>query len=327
MLMVSVAALPAYWTSCRLGLDLYTSQLLTESCCRARLVTALSPLSSFGLLTFCACLFFSERNIEITFDLIADVETNVSLSAPNLSSPKTENATADVDSYISACVCQGPSPYVCTAGQISGDDILNVCVTSVDSEVEVAAVKNLNLFQDNSAQPSIADQNMIVVQSLAIQNVAISSVTTINVTAQLVSTVIPDRFFQYEGAQLSILGDAQVDFARRSLVAIDHNVHPVRKAAGGVYAAEQRTLGQGVERPGYPFGGGMSSSRDDRQTDDRTINLLKKTSNFELTVDLVAKRPDRDWSDLYYDSNSGNTAIAITRIASAFLAIFPLSLL
>jgi len=81
--------------------------------------------------------------------------------------------------------------------------ILNVCIQSLDSGVEIAFLNNLQLFQSNA----LANETLVVVEGLVLQNPDISAVTIKNNTAIGVATVVPSRFFSYGGESAATVSE------------------------------------------------------------------------------------------------------------------------
>ena len=102
---------------------------------------------------------------------------------------------ANVDNYVSACKCDDLESFTCNTTPLAPSSILYVCIQSMDSDVEIAFLDKLKLFQENT----LGNETLVVVDGLAIQNSEISSLITKNATAVCVTTVLPSRFFSYSG--------------------------------------------------------------------------------------------------------------------------------
>lgn len=102
---------------------------------------------------------------------------------------------ANVDSYVLACKCDDFESFTCNTTPLTPNTILNVCIQSMDADVEIAFLNNLQLFQSNA----LGDETLAVVDGLLVQNPDISAVTIKNNTAVGVATVVPSRFFSYGG--------------------------------------------------------------------------------------------------------------------------------
>lgn len=97
---------------------------------------------------------------------------------------------ANVDSYVMACKCDDLDSFTCNNTPLAPNSILNVCIQSMDSDVEIAFLNTLEMT-------SLDNETLLIVDGLIIQNNEISSLTVKNATAVGVSTVVPSRFFSF----------------------------------------------------------------------------------------------------------------------------------
>ena len=97
---------------------------------------------------------------------------------------------ANVDSYIMACKCDDLDSFTCNNTPLAPNSILNVCIQSMNSDVEIAFLNTLEMT-------SLDNETLLIVDGLLIQNNEISSLTVKNATAVGVSTVVPSRFFSF----------------------------------------------------------------------------------------------------------------------------------
>jgi len=97
---------------------------------------------------------------------------------------------ANVDSYVMACKCDDLDSFTCNNTPLAPNSILNVCIQSMDSDVEIAFLNTLEMT-------SLDNETLLIVDGLLIQNSEISSLTVKNATAVGVSTVVPSRFFSF----------------------------------------------------------------------------------------------------------------------------------
>ena len=97
---------------------------------------------------------------------------------------------ANVDSYVMACKCDDLDSFTCNNTPLAPNSILNVCIQSMDSDVEIAFLNTLEMT-------SLDNETLLIVDGLLIQNNEISSLTVKNATAVGVSTVVPSRFFSF----------------------------------------------------------------------------------------------------------------------------------
>ena len=131
----------------------------------------------------------SKRDIDIFFDFTVDFEAveDVSMQTASLSSGSGQ---ANVDSYVMACKCDDLDSFTCNNTPLAPNSILNVCIQSMDSDVEIAFLNTLEMT-------SLENETLLIVDGLLIQNNEISSLTVKNATAVGVSTVVPSRFFSF----------------------------------------------------------------------------------------------------------------------------------
>ena len=131
----------------------------------------------------------SKRDIDIFFDFTVDFEAveDVAMQTASLSSGSGQ---ANVDSYVMACKCDDLDSFTCNNTPLAPNSILNVCIQSMDSDVEIAFLNTLEMT-------SLDNETLLIVDGLLIQNNEISSLTVKNATAVGVSTVVPSRFFSF----------------------------------------------------------------------------------------------------------------------------------
>jgi hypothetical protein len=165
----------------------------------------------------------SKREIDIAFDLNVDFEaTDVVMQSASMSSGSGQ---AGVDTYVKACKCDNFESFTCNTDPLSPNTILYVCITSIDSDVEIHWLDGLELFQRNA----LGNETLDVVSSANIQNDEISSMTVKNATAVGVATVVPSRFFSYSGVSfLDVFGTVEMKLVggRRRLGDLAHDTSP-----------------------------------------------------------------------------------------------------
>jgi hypothetical protein len=163
------------------------------------------------------------REIDIAFDLNVDFEaTDVVMQSASMSSGSGQ---AGVDTYVKACKCDNLESFKCNTDPLSPNTILYVCITSIDSDVEIHWLDGLELFQRNA----LGNETLNVVSSANIQNDEISSMTVKNATAVGVATVVPSRFFSYSGvSSLDVFGTVEMKLVggRRRLGDLAHDASP-----------------------------------------------------------------------------------------------------
>ena len=150
------------------------------------------------------------REIDIAFDLSIDFElANVATQSASLSS---SSGSAHVGKYIKACKCDGLG-FICNTNKLSPNSLMNICIMSIDKDVEIRFVDVLQLYRELDT--------MDIILSAAVQNLEISSMTKKNSTAVLVTTVVPSRFFAYGGESvLDVRGTVEMNLigSRRQLL-------------------------------------------------------------------------------------------------------------
>mgnify|MGYP000514497522 CR=1 FL=1 len=155
----------------------------------------------------------SEQEIEVSFDFNVDINvSSVSLVDPSLTDAADTTEQA-LDSYVSACKCDNMTSFTCNTDPLAPNEVLNVCIWSVSTDVEIATLNSLKLFQGDAQN----NKTQVIVDGLSIAT-QFSSMATKSVTERFVSTVVPSRF--QSGGTLSVLGLCNVNFvgsARRQL--------------------------------------------------------------------------------------------------------------
>ena len=158
------------------------------------------------------------REIDVAFDLSIDFElANVATQSASLSS---SSGSAHVGKYIKACKCDGLG-FICNTNKLSPNSLMNICITSIDKDVEIRFVDVLRLYQELDT--------MDIILSAAVQNLEISSMTKKNSTAVLVTTVVPSRFFAYGGESvLDVRGTVEMNLigSRRWLSVTAKDISP-----------------------------------------------------------------------------------------------------
>ena len=108
----------------------------------------------------------------------------------------SSSGSATVDNYITACKCDNFSTFKCNTAPLTPNNLLYVCITSVNADVEIAFLNSLEMLQGNP----LGSQTLSIVDGLMVQNEEISALTVKNATAIGVATVVPSRFFSFSGA-------------------------------------------------------------------------------------------------------------------------------
>ena len=181
---------------------------------------------------------FSKRVIDIFFDFTVDFQATEDVSMQT-ASMTSGSGQANVDSYVSACKCDDLESFTCNNTPLAPNSILNVCIQSMDSDVEISFLSQLEMFQSNI----LGDETLLIVDGLVVQNNEISSLTIVNETHVGVSTVVPSRFFSYSGlSTATVSGIVQV-----KLVGPNRRLIEIGSSA---FSSSRAMRGESVARPG-----------------------------------------------------------------------------
>lgn len=218
------------------------------------------------------------------FDFTVDIAANLALQTASMTS---SSGSATVDNYITACKCDNLSTFKCNTLPLTPNNLLYVCITSVNADVEIAFLNSLEMLQGNP----LGSQTLSIVDGLMIQNDEISSLTVKNATAIGVATVVPSRFFSFSGASTAIIsGEVSLKFVgpKRRLSVFDNFSTIVN---GTVYARELSDVGGsdvspfevsiGIEHLASEVPVVVSASLD---SSDGSMSLFLSTTDFFLAV-------------------------------------------
>ena len=190
----------------------------------------------------------SKRDVDIAFDFVVDFEADESVSMQT-ASLTSSSGQANVDSYVSACKCDDLESFTCNNTPLTPNSVLFVCIQSMDADVEIAFLNRLELFQSNT----LGNETLLIVDGLFIQNDEISSFTAKNSTAVGIATVVPSRFFSYNGiSTATVSGIVQVKLVgpSRRLAESKTVAFSSRRLLEGD-ASGSAMRGDIVGRPGY----------------------------------------------------------------------------
>lgn len=162
-----------------------SSSLPAKSLRKSEFCAVFTPSRIVRLIAYCP----SERNIAISFDFDIDFEVTqpVLMQGASLTSG---SGTTNVDTYISACKCSDFDSFECDDAPLVPFGILNVCLTSLDADVELAYLSSLELAQKSTHQ---VEQTMSIVEQNSPVDPAISAITIKNSTAWGIASVVPSR--------------------------------------------------------------------------------------------------------------------------------------
>ncbi len=135
-----------------------------------------------------------ERNIELNLDFENNFQTiqNATFDKISLLSNETEAA---VDDYIKACTCDGnKNPFVCNTNTLGVDDFLNICLESLDAEMQINYLDSLKMVQGNNTLNIVSSGSSLVDGSISYKT------TRADGSGVHVASVIPASFFSYESS-------------------------------------------------------------------------------------------------------------------------------
>jgi hypothetical protein len=136
------------------------------------------------------------RDIYIAFDYQIDFSSNEgSLKQASLSSG---SSTTTVDNYVQACTCDNASSFTCNTDALGPNSLLNICVKSISSDMEIDYLNDLKMTQ--------GAEELVIVETNDLQDSAISSMTMLPARNGVhVASVIPSRFFSYTGTSNAVV--------------------------------------------------------------------------------------------------------------------------
>jgi hypothetical protein len=136
------------------------------------------------------------RDIDIAFDYQIDFSSNEgSLKQASLSSG---SSTTTVDNYVQACTCDNVSSFTCNTDALGPNSLLNICVKSISSDMEIDYLNDLKMTQ--------GAEELVIVETNDLQDSAISSMTMVPAKNGVhVASVIPSRFFSYTGTSNAVV--------------------------------------------------------------------------------------------------------------------------
>ena len=132
-----------------------------------------------------------ERNIqvELLFDTAFETVNEAKFDKISLLSNDTNAA---VENYIGACTCDNKESFTCNTNSLGVDDWINICVKSTATEMEIDYLDSLKMVQ--------GDEELIIVSGKDLVDIEISSKTKVPAKNGVhVASVIPNRFFSYDG--------------------------------------------------------------------------------------------------------------------------------
>eukprot|EP00574_Skeletonema_japonicum_P005926 CAMPEP_0201714762 /NCGR_PEP_ID=MMETSP0593-20130828/1097_1 /ASSEMBLY_ACC=CAM_ASM_000672 /TAXON_ID=267983 /ORGANISM="Skeletonema japonicum, Strain CCMP2506" /LENGTH=493 /DNA_ID=CAMNT_0048204065 /DNA_START=80 /DNA_END=1561 /DNA_ORIENTATION=- len=224
-----------------------------------------------------------ERNfgIKLLFDTAFQTIADAKFGQIFLESEQTD---AQVENYIKACTCDSKESFGCNQNVLGPNDFLNLCIKSVDKEMEINYLDSLKMTQ--------GDLTLNIVQKKDLVDDSISSKSKVPLENGVhVATVIPSSFFSYEtstSAQVSGVVFLKLAGSRRRLaVEIDDFPSPVT------------TRGRALQQ---------RQSADDLE------------SAFAMEIQL--ERNELDSNGAIYGVMTGFVGVTATLVSAAFIAIW-----
>mmetsp|Transcript_8926 Transcript_8926/g.13793 ORF Transcript_8926/g.13793 Transcript_8926/m.13793 type:complete len:365 (-) Transcript_8926:94-1188(-) len=136
-----------------------------------------------------------ERDIQVDLQFETSFETDNEAKFDQISllSNETDAAVAD---YIQACTCDDMTSFTCNTNSLGVDDWINVCVKSTATEMEIDYLDSLKMVQGDGKNK----ETLIIVSGKDLEDSSISSKTKVpGKNGVHVASVIPNRFFSYDG--------------------------------------------------------------------------------------------------------------------------------
>jgi len=133
-----------------------------------------------------------ERNIQVDLQFETSFETDNEAKFDQISLLSNETNAAVLD-YIQACTCNNKVSFTCNTNSLGVDDWINVCVKSTATEMEIDYLDSLKMVQ--------GDEELIIVSpGEGLEDSSISSKSKVLAKNGVhVASVIPNRFFSYDG--------------------------------------------------------------------------------------------------------------------------------
>lgn len=141
-----------------------------------------------------------KREIDVNFDLSVGFNITNDLAA---GTTETANGTTDVSSYVSACKCNATS-YGCNTDALEPNSELFVCVTSIDSDVEVDELVRMIITQGDNTELNVIVNGTVQVPSITSRDYDRSE------NGVRVSTRVPSNIFTF-AANENIIINGDID--------------------------------------------------------------------------------------------------------------------
>jgi len=168
-----------------------------------------------------------ETNVDIELLFDSNFETVAEAQFGKISL-ESEEDDAQVGNYnIEACTCNDKESFACNTNVLGPDDFLNVCIKSVDTEVEINYLDSLQMTQ--------GENTLDIVQEEQLVDGTISSMSSVKSKNGVhVATVIPASFFSYnEATSAQVSGVVYLKFkGSRRRLAVEITGQPEAQATG-----------------------------------------------------------------------------------------------
>ena len=132
-----------------------------------------------------------ERDIQVELDFENNFLTQDDAKFDKISLLSNETNAAVLD-YIEACTCDNMVSFTCNTNSLGVDDWINICVKSTATEMEIDYLESLKMVQ--------GDETLDIVSGKDLVDISISSKSKVPAQNGVhVASVIPNRFFSYDG--------------------------------------------------------------------------------------------------------------------------------
>ncbi len=160
-----------------------------------------------------------ERVIEVNLNFENNFQTiqNATFDKISLDTNETEAAVND---YIKACTCDGnKNPFVCNTNTLGVDDFLNICLESLDAEMQINYLDSLEMTQGEGEGANTL--NIVSNQGLVDGSISSKS-SRASGSGVHIASIIPASFFSYDSsttAKVSGVVFLKLSGSRRRLAA------------------------------------------------------------------------------------------------------------
>ncbi|EJK45307.1 hypothetical protein THAOC_36082 [Thalassiosira oceanica] len=149
------------------------------------------------------------RIVEIEFDLTTEFNITSELTGATID---TLDEYADVDGAIYACKCGGLENYTCNTDELTPNEALYVCISTVEPTFEIENLESMTIIQGQT--------QMDIVKSGAVRPALANGIADrrqkSDDTGVAVTTLIPINLFDFQaGASVSVIGQINMKLASK----------------------------------------------------------------------------------------------------------------